>query len=60
MKQRELLHLLMRGEQIAFDAIDDEGQRLAVGALPLRREALGEGGVASWKYRATSSTLAYQ
>ena len=46
-EQRELLDLLVRGEQVALDAVGEEGERaLALGAggdvLALRRQALGD------------------
>ena len=35
-EQRELLHLLVRGKQIAFDALGEEGERRLVAALALQ------------------------
>ena len=37
MEQRQLLHFLMRGEQVAFDPVDEERQRLRIGTLGLAR-----------------------
>ena len=41
-EERQLLHLLVRGEEISLDAIGEELERLARGALPLAREPLGD------------------
>ena len=40
--RRQLLHLLLGGEQVAFDAVGEPLERLHRGALLLPREALGE------------------
>ena len=41
-QQRQLLDLLLRGEQVALDAVGEPLERLHRGALLLAREALGE------------------
>ena len=41
-QQRELLHLLKRRHQIAFDFFGDEGERFGIGLLPLRFQARGQ------------------
>ena len=48
-QQRQLLHLLVRGQQVAFDAVGKEGQRALAGlavlhALALARQALRDPG----------------